>query len=727
MTKRAQSTGFVGLSLAALALLLSWPAIAGAQDRPKVGVAFGGGSARGLAHVGVIRWLEEHHIPIDVAAGTSIGGLIGGSFATGMQAAELEAMLNSLDWDSLFGSFNYQFKNIRRKSDARVFPPRLEFGLKRGLRPPTALNNGQQVDRLIDRVAAPYYAAPHFDTLPTPFRIVAVDLRTARQVVLDRGSLARAIRATVSFPGLFPPVELDGQVLIDGGAMNNLPADVVRAMGASVVIAVNVNDLTDHASVDYSMFGIMAETLDAMMRANTKATLASAADVVLNVPVVGYAALDWRKSAAIVLAGYEAAEVMRDQLLPHAVGAVEWEKWLAQRKARRKTGLPRPTFLTLTGIAGADGDRLRRLMAKHIGRDLDVLELERDLDQLVGLERYESVFWEMTTGEAGEAGLAIRARPRPYAPPFLMLGFRLENTTSDEFQVNASVRYLQFDVAGSGSELRVDATAGSDPGFSVNLHRPVAGPLFVAPHAGIADRSINVIDHDEVVARYGQRVVSAGLDAGVSLGRVSDARLGIGVAKIDSDVVIGDPALPDVSERHTFAHGDWRFDSQDSPVVAASGIRALASARHTFSTGLTQFRSEASVFRPLGDRHRLFALGGFGTSLDRRPPRFDQFALGAPLHLGAFGVGELMGSHYLLATAGYLREIGHLPGFLGGRVFAGGWLEQGSAFDDWGRVPWHTHVSTGFIVDTVVGPAMLGASVGSGGRWRTYFAIGPVF
>ena len=256
-----------------------------AQGRPQVGVAFGGGSARGLAHVGVIRWLEEHHIPIDVAAGTSVGGLIGGSFATGMNAAELEAMLDTLDWSGLFGSFNFQFKNIRRKADARAFPSRLEFGLKRGPAAPTALNNGQQVDRLIDRLTAPYYATASFDDLPTPFRAVAVDLRTAKMVVMDHGSLARAIRATVSYPGLFPPVESGDQVLVDGGALNNLPADVVRSMGASVVIAVNVSDLDDLKNVDYSMFGVMAETLDAMIRANSKTALA-AADVLVNVPVV---------------------------------------------------------------------------------------------------------------------------------------------------------------------------------------------------------------------------------------------------------------------------------------------------------------------------------------------------------------------------------------------------------------------------------------------------------
>ena len=160
-----------------------------------------------------------------------MGGLIGGAFATGMSATEIDDMLKRLNWDEMFGASNFAFKNIRRKADARAYPSRLEFGLARGIVPPTSLNNGEQVDLLVGRIAAPYYEMQTFDELPTPFRAVAVDLLTATPVVIDRGSLATAMRATMSLPLIFPPVERDGRVLVDGGAMNNVPADVVRAHG----------------------------------------------------------------------------------------------------------------------------------------------------------------------------------------------------------------------------------------------------------------------------------------------------------------------------------------------------------------------------------------------------------------------------------------------------------------------------------------------------------------
>src|SRR4029434_7824163 len=184
-----------------------------AQQRPRIGVAFGGGSARGLAHVGVVRWLDEHHIPIDLIAGTSMGGLIGGAVAAGMSSAELSAMLDQVTWDEMFAFSPFQYKNVRRKEDARAYPSRIEFGIKQGVALPIALNNGQQVDFLLARIAGSYGTISSFDDLPTPFRAIAVDLIAAQQVVLANGSLASALRATMSLPGVFPPVERDGKVL----------------------------------------------------------------------------------------------------------------------------------------------------------------------------------------------------------------------------------------------------------------------------------------------------------------------------------------------------------------------------------------------------------------------------------------------------------------------------------------------------------------------------------
>ena len=731
------------LRAVAVMLIAAVSVSASAQERRRVGVAFGGGSAKGIAHVGVIKWFEEHRIPIDVAAGTSMGGLVGGCFATGMSAAELAEMLSTLNWDELFGASTFAYKNIRRKADARAYPSRLEFGLRRGVNPPVSLNSGQQVDLLLQRIAAPYDGVATFDDLPTPFRAVTMDLLSSSQVILDHGSLATAMRATMSLPLIFPPVELDGRVLVDGGTMNNVPADVARHMGADVVIAVNVGDLSNQTEASRSMLGLVGNTLDAMMRASTRAGMASA-DLVLNVPLVekGYGSLDWRRAPELVNEGYQAAEAIRAQLLPYAVDETEYEKWVSQRRARRRATLPTPAFLKFEGVAAGDEDRVRAVMQHEIGRPLDVNAIEADLTQLSGLDRYQTVDWRVISNESGEAGLLVQARAKTTAPPFLMLGAVLENTTTDTFGVSLSARYLSFDVPLSGAEIRLDGTIGSAPSVAAEWYQPLGkSPLFIAPFAGISASSYEVVRDEAVIARYDQTLMKAGASVGVNVGTFSDIRVGAYIGRVDATVAIGNPGLPAVSGKQTMGDIVWRYDGQDSTVVPSRGVRTFARLNHIFddpaidpplptgrsSVDLTQFETTATSFHTVSPVGRLFVGWGLGTSFGNKPLPIDQFELGQPFRLGAYNVGELNGDHYYAATGGYLRALGRLPDFLGGPIYAGAWLENGDAFDEWSKATWRTQAGLGLVLDTIVGPVLFGGTAGFDGRWSWYIAIGRIF
>lgn len=710
-------------------------------SRPTIGVAFGGGSARGLAHVGVIRWLEEHRIPIDVAAGTSMGGLVGGAFAMGMDARELEAFVRSLDWDQLFGASSFAHKNIRRKADARAYPSRLEFGLRGGIVAPTALNNGEYVELLLGRMTAPYFSIEDFGELPTPFRMIAVDLLSAQQVVMRSGSLADAMRATMSLPLIFPPVEVNGQLLIDGGAMNNVPADVAREMGADRVIAINVGDLADREGVSATLFGVAGSTIDAMMRASARRALA-AADVTINVQLRQFGSLDWRRASDLIEEGYRAAEAQRDQLLPLAVSADEFEAWQRDRQARRRTELPTPGFLELEGFASDDGRRLEVLLARHIGRPVDAVAVEKDIAVIAGLDRYQTVTWSLMEDSARGVGLRVRGRVKPYAPPFMMLGVNLENTTSSDFRITGTARYLAFDTVRSGSELRVDATIGSDPSVGAELHRPVGPtPLFVAPYAGVRKATFNAIEEDAVVARYSQTVSRLGVNVGVNLGARSDVRVGAYFGHSSASIDIGNPGFPELRGDESGAELLWRIDTQDSPVIPSAGLLSQLRLSRTFDrpdialrgetleydAPLTQLSATANQFWSIGAANRVFVYGAAGTSFDGAPLAMEQFALGTPFRLGAYDAGELRGPHYLVATAGYLRRVGRLPDFLGGPVFAGGWIENGDAFDEWRLAAWRTNGGLGLVMDTLFGPVVVAGEWSFGGRWRSYFGIGRVF
>jgi NTE family protein len=728
-----------------LTLLTGWLAPVEAQQPPpvrrKVGVAFGGGSARGFAHVGVIRWFEEHRVPIDFVAGTSMGGLIGGAFATGMSSAELERLLAETDWNQMFGASSYRFKSIRRKEDARAYPSRLEFGLKQGLAMPASLNNGQQVDLMLTRLTVPYSGIGTFADLPTPFRCVAVDLRTANQVVLDRGSVARALRATMSLPGIFPPVEIDGQILVDGGALNNVPADVVRSMGADVVIAVNVGETPDVRKVSSSMLGLIGSTVDAMMLAGTRRGIA-AADLVLTPDLEGFGSLDWRRARELIDAGYRAAEASNAALLPLALDADLWRQHVAARDAKRRTAIPQPTSLVVEGASTIDERRIRRLLEARLGQPVDAAGIERDIAILSGLDAYETIDWDVVES-GGQHALAIRARPKPHAPPFLMVAVILQNTTSEDFSFQLAGRYLAYDVLTTGSELRIDAGLGSQPSVGAEfLQRLFSTRLFVALSGALTKQRFNFVTDDVVVAQYDRKRTIGRLDVGLELGRDAEMRVGVLSGRVEADLRVGDPILPSLDGGQTELAARAIYDGQDSVVVPSSGTRLEARLRHVLESpdppddfvtnrtndDLTQGEVLASKFWSIrSTRDRLFLAGGLGTSFDGAPLPTDQFVLGLPLRLGAFDVGERRGDHYLSVTGGYLRGIGRLPDFLGGPIFAGGWVENGSAFDELSDAQLSTHLGFGLVMDTLLGPALAGTSIGFDGNSRFYIALGRVF
>ena len=713
---------------------------AGQQQRQRIGVAFGGGSARGLAHVGVVRWLEEHRIPIDLIAGTSMGGLIGGAVAAGMSSGELAAMLREVNWDEMFGFSPFRYKNIRRKDDARDYPSRIELGIKSGITLPIALNNGQQVDFLLARIAGPYGTLSSFDELPTPFRAIAVDLVAAQQVVLESGSLSSALRATMSLPAVFPPVERDGKVLVDGGAMNNVPADVVRGMGADVVIAINVGYMGDTRTVSRSLLGLMNQTVDVMMQAATRTSMKSA-DVVINPRLDGFASLDWRRSVELEEEGYKAAEAMKDPLLRYAIDEGQWAAYLESRRARRKTEWPAPQFVSVVGAVPSDRGRIEADLAPLVGQKaLDLQTLETTLETFAGLDRYETVGWQLDQND-GRPGLRVEARPKSHAPPFLMLGISLQNTTSDDFSFQLSARYLTFDAIASGSELRLDGAAGAEPRVFAELYQPFGRTsFFVAGTAGARRRTLSFVSEDVVAARYNEDRIGVGLDVGVNLGRDSDVRIGMWLGDLSANVETGNPGLPELNGRETRARLAWRYDGQDSPVVPTGGARAVATVDHIIgspdapadfptdrsSDHVTQFEAGGSAFWSRRGRDRLFVTGGLGTTWGHPFPT-DEFQLGAPLRLGAYDLGEFRGEHYAVVSAGYLRAVGRLPDFLGGPIYLGGWLENGSAFDDLDNATFRTNASVGVISDTILGPVLLGSSFDFTGAWRYYIGIGRLF
>jgi NTE family protein len=346
--------------------------------------------------------------------------------------------------------------------------------------------------------------------------------------------------------------------------------------------------------------------------------------------------------------------------------------------------------------------------------------------------------WQIV-GPPGREGLLVGASEKPYAPPFLMIGLNLENTTSDDFRVQLAGRYLAFDVAGSGSELRIDGTIGSDPSAGVALYRPILGShLFVRPYAFVEQRVSNFVSDDIIVAEYRERRAFVGGDIGVTIGRVNEISAGFRAGRLSATVQAGDPNLPELAGLETSFRTRWLFDDQDSPVLPSRGVRVAVAATHVFKApeaegiersndGLTQMEGGGSSVWSLSRRNRLFVVAAGGTSFDHQPLSTAQFTVGFPFRLDAFTVGDHRGDHYAVVTAGLMRQFGRLPDFLGGPIFAGLWLENGSVFDEASDADFNTHAGIGVVMDTLVGPVLVGSGVGLDGGWRAFVGVGRLF
>ena len=723
-------------------VLLSAQAGAASPARPRIGLALGGGSARGFAHIGVLKWLDEHRIPVDAIAGTSMGGLVGGAFATGMTPAEIEHLVSTISWAKVLEpGASFADKAFRRKQDARAYPSRLEFGLRGGFSLPAGLSASQQVELLLGRIAMPYYATTSFDQFPTPFRCVAADLKSAETVVFDSGWLAQALRATMALPGVFAPVTVDGRTLVDGGILNNVPADVVAAMGADIVIAVDVSGDLAYEKRGDSLLAVLIESLDVMMRAGSRRALESA-NIVLVPDLKGFWSLDFDRADQFARLGYAAAEAQRPALEKYALSQADYEAYLAARTRLRKTRLPAPAFVDVEGVLPDEASAIRARLNRFALKPLDTAALDRQMVAMMGTGRYVSVNYRLGF-DRERVGVVVTATPKTYGPPFLLTALDLQNNQSTGVAATVRGRVWTSGVTGHGSEARLDVAAGTIMRAAGEWYQPVGHTgLFISSYAGVERHQFNVFEGQQFVAEYRQTVSNAGIDAGLMIGNVLEWRAGYAVEHFDGLTLVGDAVLPTIDGSQRYFGLQATYDGQTGPTIPERGVYArgrlrrfthVAAATSTDIGGtprvepndLLSGEADASVFVPVSRAGRVFLRAAGGSSFGSTAV-VNTFTLGGPFRLSALNIGELRGSNYLLATAGYFHQVYKFAQGAAGIVYAGGWLENGAMFERFSGAAVETNVSGGFVVETPLGPILAGASVGLDGRYRFFAELGPL-
>jgi NTE family protein len=703
-----------------------------ATERPKIGLALGGGSERGFAHIGVIRWFEENNIPIDYVAGTSMGSLVGGLYATGRSAEEMEQLVADLEWDVLFRSETpYENLDFRRKEDRIAFPSKLHFGWSNGFSLPSGFLPGTPVNYLLAELTAPYQTLDHFDRLPTPYRAVATDIAAGEVVVFEDGSLPLAMRASISIPGAFSPIEVDDMVLVDGGVLNMVPADVVRQMGADVVIAVDVGVALEDAEELDSITSVLSQTLSVMLLRLTNDALREA-DIVIRPDLKDLKNNSWDDAPAFAARGYEAAESKRMLLEPLALSEELYAETQQDRQERLRTEMPKIARIEIEGVSNNLQEIVRERISQPLGEPLDFDQLRADCERSLGDGRLESIRIEIEAGDEQGGVLVVHAIPTSAGPPFANLGLNIDGTEPDDVRFMLGGRYVNYTDERAREETRIDASLGRGYGLTAEIHNKFAGPNYFNSRLRLG-RELNDYYEDSAQAgeietdRYG-----AEFALGRALGREARVEAGLGLSHLAWRPRSGAEDLARAEGNEFKAMIRYVHLGQDEAFFASRGSRLLAEMTHYFNLPgrldpLTTAQAEASLFVPLSGSDRLFAKLEGGTSFGEDAPFPYESWLGGPFQLGGYSPAALRGDNYLYGRLGQLSRIGGNSQILGLTAYWGTWLESGAAFDAGQDPSFRTNLSGGVFLDSTVGPVFVGASLGEQAQVRYYFKVGHLF
>ena len=704
---------------------------AAAAPRKKIGLALSGGSALGLAHIGVLQWLEEQRIPVDFIAGTSMGAIVGGLYATGNDGQAIQRFAAGVDWEAAFApSVRFRHLAYRRKEDRRDFPSTIEFGVGKGLKLPAGVSAGHGAGLAISRFAASYDQLESFDQLPTPFRCVATDLKQGREVIFSRGPLTMALRASMSLPALFAPVEMDGMMLVDGGLLNNLPVDVVKAMGAEIVIAVALEKPPDEQQY-YSLLGVAGRSISIMIAANERRSM-GLADLVVMPDLNGLGTGDYARLEEFVHRGRAAAERKALWLRQLALPEPEYRRYLEQRSRRIRPDTVRPQLIvTEGGLAERRRKALVDALAADPSRPVDRARLEEELNKIAGMGRYDAVSYSFLRHENTE-GILIRPHQKIHGPPFLNLSFLLDASRQEGFRFGIGGRLTFLDLGGPASEWRTDLSIGQiNRASSEYYYRISGGKWFLAPRAFYLEDSRPVYRGTDQIADFISKQAGAALDLGYAFGRFQELRAGAASGGTRIAVTKGPELLEPLKGRFTDLHLRWAYEGQDSALVPRNGIRAAALVSwlltHPGVEGRPPLADIAfSYARPFSPRWSLLmdtAAGftGWDEALNTR------FSIGGVARLDALGRGRETGNRYYYGGTRLLRSLNNQSLGIFGRFYLFAAAESGNAWRS-GMDPLPRYSgSLGLMGETTFGVVYFGGGVGDRGDRRVFFRLGRVF
>jgi NTE family protein len=730
--------------LCAGVLALSGPAMAqpaasepaAVAERPRIGLALGGGGARGGAHVGVLSVLEELRIPIDCIAGTSMGALVGATYATGVPMADIERQILEVDWSATIGSAGRRsMVPMQRKVAGITYSNNIELGISGGsLHGVGGLVSTQNVEGFFRLLVGNARDIDDFDQLAIPFRAVATDLAASEMVVIGSGDLTRAMRASMAVPGVFAPVVVDDMVLADGGMMRNLPVDVVRALCADVVIAVSLQAPPSSPEQLQGVFALAGRSIDAMIIANERQQLATLTDrdVAVIVPTGDLGSSQFGRVTEAVPLGASTARRLAASLSRYSVSEEEYRAWRAglQPPPGRAVKVEEIRFQPLRH---ASADFLATRLRTQPGDVVPLSVLEADMNRVFTSGDFLRVDYHLRPGTGGGKILEVEVIERPGGTDFIRFDIGLAGSSGGDTQFVVRADHRREWLNPLGGQWRNTLQLGAFSLLESALYQPfdVQQRYFLEPGIVLSRSLENFYDDGDRVARYDLLEAELRLDVGVNIGNHARIKSGLRWGGTEFDEDIGRIDILDTErKRDANLHFSALYDTRDAASLPRSGMFAQLDYTSSGSwlggeQSYDMIEAVASRATPWGGGTLLLAAGG-GRTISGELPRHRDFKVGGIRSFPAFAPGELRGDGYWSASANWgLGLVDLLPIFRQSLFFSLGLKAVGMS-DRLDGVDEGTILGASIALGarTPIGPLLLSLGVADNDSVQLHFALG---
>ena len=703
--------------------------------RPRLGLVLAGGGAKGGAHVGVLKVLEEMRVPVDCIAGTSMGALIGAGYASGIPARDLEVFLTGIDWKAVVGGVGGRdLQPIEQKRAGVTYSNSFELGLQdKRMVIPGGVVNTSSIEDLLRTYVASARMQPDFDKLPIPFRAVATDMVTGDMVVLEHGDLATAMRASMAIPGAFAPVATEKHILADGGMVRNIPVDVARDLCAENVIVVNLVEPVVPREKLQTATQLLSRSNGVMIEANERLQLATLTDrdVLISVHMGDITTSDFERVPETVPLGEKAAREAAPMLARYSVPAEQYQAWRTHVTSQQAMQV-RLADVTYSGLDRVNPQYLRKIAKVKPGDTVDIAAISAEARRMSALQDFESVEYRIA-GDAGRPTLEWLPQEKRWGPDYLKFDIGVYGSAGGDIGFQVYAKHTRTWLNSLGAEWRNEVQIGYENALRSSLYQPldVGQRFFVEPRAILSLAREDVFFDGDRISTYNFGDLGGALDLGVNFNRRAQARLGYLYTHRTVDVDTGSRFLPEGDFDDAGVTFVTTYDSRDTAFNPTRGMASMLEyLRSDESLGADREweRVEAGVGMAVPVRKDVvwatFA-GGSDLGSDLPPDRL--FMLGGPGSFPGYELGELRAEAYWSAAGSYLWKLTDIMSLRGQALYAGVRLQVARTYDRIDLIDDEGEVYGGSVYlsgRTQAGPLTIGIGATSEDAWSLWLSVG---